>query len=723
MVGREDKRASVRWRAALRAGLVAALLPSSLALAVGCAVPEDRDLDRLPDEVPGSDPYNTDTNVSCTTSDECAGGETCEQGVCMMARCVDSYDSQAPLGIQHFFGTDGEVAIISDGSYVDAYEGSDGAYMSSWNLTAEGGNVVDVAGGNMLGTQPQAIAVAIEFSDKVIVRGPDGLFDLDIGLWPKAIDVGDVDNDGIEELVAFSEDGTISVCNVDTRTCSGAKIDDVTGLDVAVGDVDRDGFSEPVFLLDMGGQVQMLVWNQDADITGQEATLGWNVNIKAHSFSSGDLDGDGFSELVLLEDGGWWGWNDDKLHVFSPAQDAIVATTNVNGRTKDVAVGDRNSDDADEIAILRDGQIFELFSASDGNITSLGSAPVGVGGTSTRLSMVDWNGDSATGKLVDGPELVAGDAVPIAVLMFPPYAAKLAVGALAAKITVGQVENTSESTTDTLSLGVGIGVSFGAEAGPFKAKVGAEFGKNWKYSRTLSKFVSIGARYSVHANPELFGVDYAAVILSCGCYHRYRYETLDPNNLIGGTGQTMDVFIPVGGQTQLWSSKRYNAMAKKSGRAPVIDVPIRVGDVSSYPNEMLTLGGQPVAEEDMVFTDVPDFQVSDVGYVSFRMKVGESESNSEATTTTVGAKTSFGLFGNGIDANFNLGVGQGYSVNVGAESFFSGGVPPIPDDPNTPEDEFLLNRYSFTPNIHRQKYVNHNDEEASYYVMYFAVGD
>jgi len=722
MVLREDENAWRRWQAALRAGLAATAL-MGLAFTAGCTVPEGRNDDRLPDEVPGTAPYDADTNVSCTTSEECASGETCDEGVCMMARCVDAYESQAPLGVQHFFGTDGEVAVISDGSYVDAFEGSDGEYMSSWDLAAEGGNVVDVAGGNLLGTQPQAIAVAIEFSDRVLVRGPDGVFDLDIGLWPKAIDAGDVDNDGIDELVAFSEDGTISICDVDTQACTAAKIDGVVGLDVAVGDVDRDGFAEPVFLLDTGDQVQMLVWNQDAAITEQDETLGWNVNVKAHAFSSGDLDGDGFSELVLLEDGGWWGWSDDKLHVFSPAQDAIVATTNVHGRTKDVAVGDRNSDDRDEIAILRDGQLFELFSAADGTISSLGTAPISVSGASTRLSMVDWNGDSATGKLIDGPELVAGDAVPIAVLMLPPYAAKLAVGALAAKMTVGQVENMSASNTDTLSLGVGVGVSFGVQAGPLKAKVGAEFSKDWKYSRTLSKSVSVGARYSVHANPELFGVDYAAVITSCGCYHRYRYETNDPNDLLGGSGQTMDVFIPVGGQTQLWSSKRYNAMAEKSGRAPVVNVPVRVGDVSSYPTEMLTLDGQPVAEEDMVFTDLPNFQVSDVGYVSFRVKVGESESNAQATTTTMGARTSFGLFGAGIDASFSLGVGQGYSVSIGSESLFSGGVPPIPDDPNTPEDEFLLNRYAFTPNIHRQKYINHHDEEASYYVMSFAVSD
>jgi len=720
---REDDERERWWWPRRQESQVAALVPMALALIVGCTVPEDRDDSRLPDEVPGSDPYDTDTDVSCTTRDDCASGESCEQGVCMMARCGDAYVSQPPLGERHFFGTDGEIAVVSDDNYVDAFEGSDGTYISSWNLTGESGNVVDVAGGNLLGTQPQAIVVAIEFSDEVIVRGPDGLFDLDIGLWPKAIDAGDVDNDGVDELVAFSEDGMISVCDVDEQKCTGAKIDGIHGLDVAVGDVDRDGFAEPVFLLDMGGQVQLLVWNRDAATTGQQDTLGWNVDVKAHAFASGDLDGDGFDELVLLEDGGWWGWTHDELHVFSAAQDAIVARREVDGRTKDVAVGDRNSDDADEIAILREDRIVELFAASEGALSSLGTTPVNVGEESTRLSMVDWDGDSATGTLVSGPELVAGDAVPIAVLMFPPYAEKLAVGALAAKITVGQGETMGESVTDTLSLGVGMGVSFGAESGPLKASVGAELGKSWKYSRRISKSLSIGARYSVHANPELFGVDYAAVILSCGCYHRYRYTTNDPNHLIGGNNQTMDVFIPVGGQTQLWSSKRYNAMAEKSGRAPMVEVPVRVGDVSSYPKALLTLDGQQVADEDMVFTDLPDFQVSDVGYVSFRMKVGEEESNETAITTTMGAKTSFGLFGGGIDASFNLGVGQGYSVNVGTESLFSGGVPPIPDDPRTPEDEFLLNRYSFTPNIHRQTYVNHHDEEASYYVMHFAVGD
>lgn len=689
----------------------------------GCVIYEDESGGNVEGNTkgPGQQPYNSE-NVSCSSNDDCADGEACEAGVCRMERCAETYESLAPMGQNHYFGIDGEVTVISDGTWVDGFEAADGEYMNSWDLDAQGEKVVDVAGGALTAEKPHTIAVALEFSDKVQLKGPGGVSELYIGIWPKALAVGDIDADGLDELVAFAEDGAISVCDVDEKKCTGATLPGASGKDVAVADVDGDGFAEPIFLFDLDGKSEVVVWNLDAEITGQEETIGWEFSFPIRAFASGDLDGDGVAEVVTLEDGGWWGWANDKVHVFSPAAEAITSSDTVNGHTIDVAIGDRNSDDIAEVAILRDDQKFELFKSNEGALQSLGSFAITVGEKATRISIVDWNGDSATGKLVAGPELIAGNAVPTAVLMFPPYPRNVAKGALNANITLGNTETTSESHSDTLSLSVGLTVSFGAETPIFKAKVGGYLGKDFSYTNRVTKKVTVGARYWVLAAPELHGFDYAPVVMSCGCYHKYSYVTDDPTDRIGGSGQTLDLYMPVGGQTTLWSSKRYNAMAEAAGDLPIIDVPITIGDVASYPSAIQTLDGQPVPEEDILFPNTPTYQASDVGFVSFWLVNGEDESNEVAEKTTIGVNGSIGAGGVSVDSSINVGVAQGYSITAGKDVIFAGGIPPIPDDPETPEDEFKVHGYSFRPHVYRQHYTNSAGEDAAYYVMHYSVG-
>lgn len=692
-----------------------------LGTTAGCTVSPDAN-DRFdPPDTPGGSAWNTDPNVSCTTNEECGDGETCEDGICQMKRCGEPFESVAPMGDNYYFGTDGEYAVISDNAFIDAFEPTSSSYINSWDLQGEGVQVVDVAGGNLTGSRPHAVAAAVAFSSTVLIRTPEGMQEFDVGIWPRAIAVGDVDFDGVDELVAFAEDGSISACDVDEGTCLIAQITADLGKDVAIADIDGDGYEEPIFLVDQGDNSDVVVWNLDADETGQEDSFGWGFNFPVVALGAGNLNGEvGGAQIVALEDGGWWGWTSDKVHVFDPATESFV-TTEVDGRTEDVAVGDRDSDDQDEIAVLRQAKSVALYRMDNGALSLTNETAITVGQDPQRISFLDWNGDSASGRLVEGPELVAGDAVPVAALMFPPYPKDLATGALSANITLGNMDSVDEEYSDTLSLSVGMGLSFGVEAGPFKAKVSGYFNRDVSVTQSFRTRRTIGARYWVLAQPQLQGLEYAPVIMSCGCYHRYRYQTEDPSNLIGGTGQVVDIFIPVGGQTQLWSSQRYNAMAAATGTLPLIEVPITVGDPSSYPATQQTLDGQPIAPDDMVFTDVPSYQVSDVGFVNYWLVRGETETNAVAETIDFGTKASFGLFGNGIDVSSQIGQTAGYSLSVGNTQIFAGGIPPVPDNPDTPEDEFLLNRYSFSPFVYRQRYTDAQGDEAAYYVMNFTV--
>lgn len=694
---------------------------TALGLFAGACTVEDDSRD-LPIG-PGQEPWFNE-DPTCENNDQCAPGEFCGPGnVCQMRRCEGAFESLQPMGLNHYFGIDGELVIINDSSFVDGFEADDGSYLSSWDLS--GTTVVDVAGGAFNGTRPHGIAVATEFSDVVKIKQNNSIDELSVGIWPKAIAAGDTDADGLQELVAFAEDGSISLCHVETGQCDGAQIQGALGQDVAVADVDGDGYHEPIFLFEYSDKTELVVWNPDAAITGQEESYGWQFNFGIKAIAAGDLDGDFVAEVLCLEDGGWFGWANDKLHVFSVASGSMISSTDVYGHSQDVAVGDTDSDDEAEVAILREDDKFELYRMDDAQqLESIGVGDITVGTEAQRISMLDWDGDSASAKYLGGPDLVPGLEVPTVVMLFPPYPRGAANAPLNASVTVGNTETTSESMSDTISLSVGLAISFGADFGSIaKAKVGATFNRDVSVTQRVNKSLTVGARYWVPAAPDIHGTDYAAMLLSCGCYHQYSYETEDPDFKIGGSGQAMDVFVPVGGQTLLLSTTRYNAMAEAVPHLPVIDPPVRIGDVSSYPTQPTRFDGSPVPVEDMLFPETPVYNASDVGFVNFWLVVGESETNEVCEKTSIGVTGSIGAGGVSIDASLGVGFAQGYSVTVGQDAIFAGSVPPIPDDPATPEDEFSLFRYSFRPIIYREHYLTPAGEEAGYYVMSYNVGE
>ncbi|MEM9696739.1 MAG: hypothetical protein AAGA56_29650, partial [Myxococcota bacterium] len=225
----------------------------------------------------------------------------------------------------------------------------------------------------------------------------------------------------------------------------------------------------------------------------------------------------------------------------------------------------------------------------------------------------------------------------------------------------------------------------------------------------------------------------AGVVLAYGCYHRYRYEAYDPRRLAAGDDATMDVLVPVDGRTQLWSSKRYNAMAAATGQYPVIDIPMRIGDVSSYPREILDLDGHHVPDAARLFTDLDTqtLSVSDVGNVEFSMDSRQIDSMSRARSFSYGAAVSVGVefdggfAGVGTDATAGAEwfSSDGYTVSVGEGRSFRGSVPPIVDNPNTPEDEFARNQYRFTPYMYQHRYIDHHGQEAHFLVINYAVSD
>ena len=80
-----------------------------------------------------------------------------------------------------------------------------------------------------------------------------------------------------------------------------------------------------------------------------------------------------------------------------------------------------------------------------------------------------------------------------------------------------------------------------------------------------------------------------------------------------------------------------------------------------------------------------------------------------------------GAFGVTFTVDYNQGYSHAYTLSVGSEALFAGAIPPMQDNPETPEDEYELYRYSFAPMVYREHYTDVAGEDAGYYAITYAV--
>lgn len=694
----------------------------------------------LPNSPIGASAYSDD--VACKTDADCATGEACGGGVCQMKRCSEaSYASHSPLGTVGFFAHHREL-VAAAGTEVIGYDPDGGAFkrLVGPGFTSQSGAVVDVAGGNLLGARPESVAYVTQGSQMIQVRtGADSVF-FSAGFEPIAVAAADLDADEQDDVIAVSADGKVAACNAKTRTCTQttATPPDVAGgptgpytiLDVAAGDVDADGYAEALLLT---SRKSILVVNLDAAKTGDAPvveravpdTTGTLPTTTLTRIAAGDLDGDGRAEVVAVLDGS----TGDSLLVLDVKTTGVSATArqtlDTSNGSADVVIGTFGTRSRPELALLRADQSVEMFVAgTGGEISSEYRGPLGVTGVK-RLAAVDVTGDSPARKAVGTPRLVEGPVVPIAVLTLPPYSRTHSDGASSVSMGRESSEGTSrgEGTVFSVTAGIGYSQELSFFVKGLEVEVSAHYTQELWREKGTSTTIAKSAEFSIAANPENDGYASGAVVLGCGCYHQYDYQLEDPAHRVGpdADGKVFSLFVPVSADTSVWSTRRYNAMVAALGDAakglPKIEIPYQLGQVASYPTEARTLDGQPVAAADMVFTNPPTIRASDIAETSFGLSVGHEETQEETVRTGYGADVSVGVFGVTASGNVDISSGKSYGVSLGETTSFGGSIPPLRNDPKTPEDELALYGYSFSPLVYR-----HHHGDSSFFVLTYAVG-
>lgn len=709
---------------ALRA-LALALVVAAPA-AVGCSALEP--VTDAPEVAgPGAGALDRD-DPSCKVDSDCASGEQCIDGLCQMQRCgTQAYSSVPPLGKRSYFAADRELLVVSDDATqrtLDGYEPTDGSFAHPSELTYSlaGRRVLDVASGNLTGQRPEAFAAVTEGSTKLSVIAGESRTEIELGFQPVAAAAGDVDGDAVDEVVVLGRYADVAVCRLGKGTCERHAIDGATGKDVVVADVDGDGREEPVVLADRpGAKSSILVMNLDHAATAQQELVELKTGRTLVRIGAGDLDGKSPSEIVALEDGTF----SDTLRFFGQADGKLgeLGTQSIASDAVDVYVGDIDADDRPELLVLERSGLEVFLSGSANAVTPSFKSSLTASKSPSRILMADLDGDSPAAALEGDPQLVPGPVVPLAVLVYPPYSRTWSDGT--SSMALGNREFRDEERSSTVALKASLAVGFEAEfPGVVRASVMGRVEAARRRTLAEGQGIAVGDRFIVSAKPELEGPDNGVAVLACACYHAYTYRVEDPAGRMGGRGgdgKKMSLFVPVGGQTSLWSLKRYNALAARLGNLPILNVPYVAGDPASYPKTMSKLDGSPVPPDDLLFTTPRSYRTSDVAQVGWSLDVKESTAQTDAMSVGVSVRGSLKAGGVTVEGEVGGSVEEAYRVVVGRDTQFWGFVPPIRDDARTPEDEHEMHGFGFTPVVYRDRYTTADGKQGGYYVMTYTV--
>jgi len=682
-----------------------------------------------------SEQGSTGSDLSCFTDSDCMSYEACTSGICQIDRCGENYyESSPPMGEYLLFNQDLEFAVVDEEEsanqyWLDGYSPTPTAAPFDTSWSAGNQRILDVAGGDFLGTAQQAYAVSTENNNQIQVLYAASPISISAPFTATALVGGNLDDDSADELLLGTEH-RLAVCNVDINSCFPFWLDtEYEILDVAAGDLNGDYTDEAVVLVSMEDDRFLQVLDLSDPLQGPVLIAELLVDEGSHKLASADIDADELDEVIVLEEGGWWSWNDDEFAVYELIQtddsDPVLQLTHHQesgyGRLSDLDAGDTDGDEQAEIVALDEHQKVAVFTYQSGAISRLYQSEFNDTEEPDRIAMADHDNNSTRADLVAGPEAVMGAEVPVIAMLLPPFSYEHSAGFSSTGYGMG--DTMSETFSDTVSLSVGVDVGI---KGSFLGLFGTSFSEKvgWRVSETLgsTSTMATGTRSSIRSQPDDFGFHYGAVVVSWGCFHAYTYEVQDPTDLISGSDEEEIVLtVPVDAGTAMLSTGRYNAMAQAVGDLPIIEPPYTVGDVYSYPTAPETIWGEDIADEDYVFPGLDWYEVSDVGYVGWFNTIGQTTSNASTESVDMGASASVTVAGVTVGMNSSMGWGKGYSLSMGETALFSGAIPPFRDDPTTTIDEYAENFFRVAPITYVQHYEDADGNDSAFYVQTYVV--
>jgi hypothetical protein len=137
----------------------------------------------------------------------------------------------------------------------------------------------------------------------VMLGDGDGTFqapqNYTVGFGPQGLTVGDLNADGIMDVVTANNDGTASVLLGNGDGTLKPAVGYTTGMQpfsVAIGDFNRDGFPDLAVANVLSNTVSVLLDNGDGTF---QAATNFAVGKQPSSVAIGDFNGDGFLDITV----------------------------------------------------------------------------------------------------------------------------------------------------------------------------------------------------------------------------------------------------------------------------------------------------------------------------------------------------------------------------------------------------------------------------------------
>ena len=250
------------------------------------------------------------------------------------------------------------------------------------------------------------LAVVNEYDDSVtiLLGNGDGTFDVantpTTGDYPDSIAIGDFNGDGIPDLAVLNsslfigaQNSTITILlgNGD-GTFTSMPISPTSGQypqSIAAGDLNGDGIPDLV-VGDIDGTLNILLGNGNGMFT--PAPIGPESGGAPMAIAVGDLNGDGNLDLAVAN-------NNNAVKLFLGNGDgtftAAKTTPTAGTQVSSMAIGDFNGDGLPDLIALQNANNLLTVAVSNLTATSAASASVMIEGQGTHEVDAQYSGDSA----------------------------------------------------------------------------------------------------------------------------------------------------------------------------------------------------------------------------------------------------------------------------------------------------------------------------------------
>ncbi|MBA3943327.1 MAG: VCBS repeat-containing protein [Herpetosiphonaceae bacterium] len=214
---------------------------------------------------------------------------------------------------------------------------------------------------------------------------------LSVGATPYSVVVGDLNGDGVPDLVTANQSGSVSVLlNNGTGIFTRTDVPVTAPQAVAVGDFNGDGKLDLVTANYFRSNVSVLL-NTGNGTTFTNTTIG--LSAQPYGIAVGDFNGDGKLDLVTANP-----LSNSASVLLNTGSGTSFTRTDVSAGSDSVAVavGDLNGDSKLDVAITNanDNSVSVLFNSGSG--TSFTRSDIGVGNFPNSITAADLNND---GKL------------------------------------------------------------------------------------------------------------------------------------------------------------------------------------------------------------------------------------------------------------------------------------------------------------------------------------